>query len=169
MKILEYNEVPFVPTNKIHNMAACSTSYYIDDLLQSGCNCQYLSLSFMQPWVHVSWGRWQLWMRFLFPSTNPNLFFFFRNIRKARWAAQENWFWFFSNRKSFCICLTIRRLKCTQNIGFWGRSDWVCRQWCMKKWNYLSFKWRYPDTKCLMAITYLLTYLLHGAESFLRS
>ena len=46
MKILEYNEVPFVPTNKIHNMAACSTSHYIDDPL-SGCFCQYLSLSFM--------------------------------------------------------------------------------------------------------------------------
>jgi hypothetical protein len=54
MKILEYNEVAFIPTNKIHNMTACSTSRYIDDLLLSGCNCQYLSLSFMQPSAYVS-------------------------------------------------------------------------------------------------------------------
>ena len=52
MKIKEHNEVPFVPTNKIHNMDACSTSHYIDDL--SGCNCQYLPLPYMQPLAHVS-------------------------------------------------------------------------------------------------------------------
>ena len=52
MKILGYNEVPFIPTNKIHNKSACSTSYYIDDL--SACNCNDLSLSFMQPRAYVS-------------------------------------------------------------------------------------------------------------------
>jgi hypothetical protein len=52
MKIKEHNEVPFVPTNKIRNMDACSTSHYIDDL--SGCNCQYLPLPYMQPLAHVS-------------------------------------------------------------------------------------------------------------------
>ena len=48
MKILGYNEVSLVPANKIDNMAACSTSHYTDNLL-SACDCQYLSLSFMQP------------------------------------------------------------------------------------------------------------------------
>jgi hypothetical protein len=64
---------------------------------------------------------------------NPNLFFFLPEIfvkqdeplRKID--ASVYGFWLFSSVNSFCICLTIRRVKFTQQIGPLGKI-WLSLQ-----------------------------------------
>ena len=124
-----------------------------------GCNCQYLSLSFMQPRAYVSWGRCDssecvsffLPRNLIFPP--PQEIFVKQDGSLRKMDAIIYGFWlFFSRGNSFCICLKIRRIKYTKKLGHGGRSDWVCRQWYMTKWNCFSFRWTHPGSKYLSII-----------------